>query len=198
MKVRIIPNKINSSNWIKTYTGKKFHLFNPSESEICIEDMAHSLSLLCRFCGHVPFLYSVASHSIIGSYLCKKKDALTFLLHDSTECFIGDMASPLKSEMSAFKKTENDIFKIISKKFCLPHPMDSEIKAIDKLMFRMEWFYLMKGEKIIVDEVFPLTKTEFIKIAKLSWKKVEKKFLERFYELSKDNKTSKKEKVLSY
>ena len=42
--------------YIKTYTGKHFEPMNPDPEYICIEDIAHALSMLCRGNGHKVFL----------------------------------------------------------------------------------------------------------------------------------------------
>src|ERR1019366_6096193 len=61
---------------IRTYTGILFDFEEPEASPICIEDIAHSLSLLCRFAGHCREFYSVAEHSIRVSYVCPEEHAL--------------------------------------------------------------------------------------------------------------------------
>ena len=53
---------------IQTFTGKKFDPLNPNLNDFCIEDIAHSLSLQCRFTGHCRVFYSVAEHSVHVSY----------------------------------------------------------------------------------------------------------------------------------
>lgn len=47
---------------ITTYTGKHFDPTHPDEELICIEDIAHALSLLCRGNGHVRTFFSVGQH----------------------------------------------------------------------------------------------------------------------------------------
>lgn len=43
--------------WMQTYTGKKFHPTSPTVDEIDIVDIAHALSLICRYGGHVDRFY---------------------------------------------------------------------------------------------------------------------------------------------
>ena len=38
---------------ISTYKGKRFNVLAPNPELICIEDIAHALSNLCRFGGHI-------------------------------------------------------------------------------------------------------------------------------------------------
>ena len=53
-------------SYITTYTGKHFDPVNPDASLLCIEDIAHALSLLCRGNGHVQtfFLGRTALHCL--------------------------------------------------------------------------------------------------------------------------------------
>jgi hypothetical protein len=54
-----------SKAWIQTYTGKKFYPLTATIDDIDIEDIAHSLSMQCRFNGHCYVFYSVAEHSVL-------------------------------------------------------------------------------------------------------------------------------------
>jgi len=38
--------------WMQTYTGRRFWPLDPRESEVHIEDIAHSLAMQCRYAGH--------------------------------------------------------------------------------------------------------------------------------------------------
>jgi len=44
-------------NWFQTFTGKAFWILDPRPEEIEIEDIAHALSNICRFGGHVREFY---------------------------------------------------------------------------------------------------------------------------------------------
>jgi len=62
--------------WIQTYSGRRFNPTRPHIDAIVIQDIAHSLSMQCRFSGHCKKFYSVAQHSVLVSYLCNQEDAL--------------------------------------------------------------------------------------------------------------------------
>lgn len=49
---------------ITTYSGKFFDITHPDPASICIEDIAHALSLICRGNGHVTTFYSVGQHCL--------------------------------------------------------------------------------------------------------------------------------------
>ena len=90
-----------NSPFMRTWSGEKIYFNNLGESTIIIEDIAHALSLQCRFNGHCDTHYSVAEHSVdvANKILDKTGDALlsmTGLLHDAAEAYTGDVISPLK------------------------------------------------------------------------------------------------------
>src|SRR5579885_2784587 len=84
-------------DWIQTYCGVAFYPLDPRPEEILIEDIAHALSMLCRFTGHVKRFYSVAQHCVYVSHRCDPKDALWGLLHDAAEAYLNDISRPVKS-----------------------------------------------------------------------------------------------------
>ena len=72
-------------SYIETVSGRKFYFLNPNPEDIDIEDIAHALSMQCRFTGHTKWFYSVAEHAIWVSYLVPVHLALEGLLHDASE-----------------------------------------------------------------------------------------------------------------
>ncbi len=87
--------------WILTNAGEPFDLLSPKASAVRIEDIAHHLSLLCRFTGACRTHYAVAQHCVHVASLVPGKMALAALLHDAHEAYIGDFSSPLKTAMRA-------------------------------------------------------------------------------------------------
>ena len=41
-------------NWMQTVGGRAFYPLDPRPEDVDIEDIAHALSLVCRFGGHWP------------------------------------------------------------------------------------------------------------------------------------------------
>jgi len=99
---------------ICTYTGRKVNLIQPEAIDVDFIDVAHALSLNCRFNGHTSTMWSVASHSILVSDMLYRefkdvKLALAGLLHDASECYISDISRPLKSVLTSYLPIEAQI-----------------------------------------------------------------------------------------
>jgi len=133
----------NESNWMQVRSGKTVHPFDPHISEIDIKDIAHSLSMQCRFNGHTKEFYSVAEHSVRVSRLytadnVKKK--LMCLLHDASEAYLLDVPTPIKDMFPDYKYYEKRMLRVIFEAFKLPNPdpMPSIIKMYDKKLLTTE------------------------------------------------------------
>lgn len=118
--------------WIQTYTGKKFYPLNPKEEDICIKDIAWSLSNLCRFNGHSKYFYSVAEHSVYVAENVPEKYALQGLLHDAAEAYIGDISGPIKPFFKV-DLIERHLMRCISLHFLMNDfcPLPDIVKKVD-------------------------------------------------------------------
>ena len=128
---QIVPPQRNG-NWIQTYTGLSFYPNDLRPEDIDINDIAHALSLICRFNGHCTEFYSVAEHSVrVSRYMqaryarCKMEmpspDVCSIygLMHDTPEAYITDIPRPIKIDLPQFKVLEDSIYIEILKKFKL-------------------------------------------------------------------------------
>lgn len=104
-------------HWITTYTGKKFHFLDPQPEEIDIVDIAHALSLTCRFGGQCREFYSVAEHSIRMAKIVPAEYRLHALLHDASEAYLPDLPRPMKAGLPKFKSVEQLILNSIYDKY---------------------------------------------------------------------------------
>jgi len=86
----------NPKRWIQSFTGKQVFPLNLKPEQIDVRDIAHALSLKCRFTGHVKHFYSVGQHTILGSRLVPDEFKLPFLLHEVSEVYLPDIAKPIK------------------------------------------------------------------------------------------------------
>lgn len=124
--------------YIATYSGLNLHLMDPTPDEICIEDIAHHLSLQCRFSGACPRFYSVAEHSVLVSLMVPPEDALWGLLHDASEAYLCDIPRPFKSALGGYYEHEERLLKAVAGKFGLSWPMPKSIKDVDAHMAATE------------------------------------------------------------
>lgn len=128
-------------NWIQTYTGKKFWPLNPKAEDICIEDIAHALSMKCRFGGHCKRFYSVAQHSVLVSQNCK--DDRWGLMHDAAEAYMPDVASPIKHRFPLIQTMEYKLLDVIAEKFGLINLIPQDVHAADLVLLATEQRDLM-------------------------------------------------------
>lgn len=128
---------------IPTFTGKVFNLAMPSSSDISIRDIAHSLSMQCRFGGHCQRFYSVAEHSVILSRLVDKKYSLCALLHESSHAYINDVAISLQCLLPGYKELANRIWAMVAKRFHLQSAIPEIIRNFDLKLRASEIEYLI-------------------------------------------------------
>lgn len=128
------------ADWIQTHSGRRFNPLNPYVDAIVIQDIAHSLSMQCRFTGHTKKFYSVAQHSVLVSYICDSSDALWGLLHDASEAYLVDVPRPLKrsGKFDAYIEFEHNMMKAICKRFGLVEKEPPSVKKADTLLLSTE------------------------------------------------------------
>jgi hypothetical protein len=124
--------------WIQTYSGRRFDPLEPRPEQIEIVDIAHALSLLCRFKGHCLKFYSVAEHSVRVSRALPPDDALWGLMHDAAEAYLSDVPRPLKARLPGFQEAEDRLLELIAAKFGLGWPMPEAVARADALLLSTE------------------------------------------------------------
>jgi hypothetical protein len=124
-------SKPRVGNWMMTYTGKAFYPYDMREEDIDIVDIAHALSMLCRYGGHCSDFYSVAEHSCHVSFMVPPEHALAGLLHDATEAYLVDMPSPIKAGFPQYMEMEAKTWGFIARKFSLPAELPREVHVAD-------------------------------------------------------------------
>jgi hypothetical protein len=127
-------------SWIQTYVGKQFWPLAPRAEDLDIRDIAHSLSLQCRFNGHCRVFYSVAEHSVRVAAQLPDELALWGLLHDAAEAYLGDLTRPLRRQVEArwFNEAEDRLLKVIAATFGLTWPMPPSVRAADDVLLVTE------------------------------------------------------------
>lgn len=135
-------------DFIETYTGTAFYAFDPHPDEVHIDDIAHALSLICRFNGHTSHFYSVGQHSIncARELLVRgaaPEFALLGLLHDASEAYLCDIPRPLKPYINGYAEAESQLMDAILKKYGLENVDWTMVHQIDNDMLAFEANRLM-------------------------------------------------------
>jgi hypothetical protein len=174
-----------NSAWVQTYSGKRFNPTNPQMNAIVIQDIAHALSMQCRFSGHVKSFYSVAQHCVLVSHICNREDALHGLLHDASEAYLVDVPAPLKrsGKFDSYLEFEKNLQDLIYKRFGLDPVEPPSVKYADTKLLVTEARDLLAPLR--PDWELPAKPLPF-NITPLNPVEAKKLFLERFFELLGD------------
>ena len=127
-----------SGNWMQTFTGKQFWPLDPRADEVYGIDIAHALSLQCRFAGHCKFFYSVAEHSCHVHDAAEPEDRLWALLHDAAEAYVVDIPRPLKKFIIGFAEIEQRVMLAVCEKYGMSPHEPSSIKYLDNRILATE------------------------------------------------------------
>lgn len=177
------------SSEIVTYTGRVVDPLNLDPSKVNVIDIAHSLSLQCRFTGHVKWHYSVGQHSVLCADFGRERGLdehkqLALLLHDASETYCADLARPVKHAAGlgdAYRAVEDAIQAIIADKYELPYPFDPFVHQIDNALLLAEQRQLMPRFRHIDSRLkYPY------RIERWTPEHTESEFLDRYEELTGD------------
>lgn len=118
------PARERAGDWMQAYLGGKFWPMDPRSDEVFIEDIAHSLSMQCRYAGHCLRFYSVAEHCVLIArrVLSEGFDpyvALAGLLHDAPEAYLVDVLRPVKPFLPGYKEAERRVWNAVAQRFRL-------------------------------------------------------------------------------
>ena len=121
-------------SWIQTYTGKAFWPLDPLPDDVDIRDIAHHLSMICRFAGATREFYSVAQHSVLVSRNVPTEDALWGLLHDATEAYMIDLPRPIKrhNDLRLYRLAEDRLMDCLANHFGLVGKIPMSVHDADK------------------------------------------------------------------
>lgn len=149
---------IRAGAWMQTYTGGRFWPLDPRPEDVDPRDIAHALSLICRYGGHVRRFYSVAEHCVLMSHAVRPENAAWALLHDAAKAYVGDMVRPLKHSMTDYRNVENEVLVAITERFGLNWPMPDEVIEADNRILRSERAALITptSDRWITDDLEPL------------------------------------------
>jgi len=132
-----------TTDWIQTFSGKKFYPLEPDMEDIHIVDIAKALSHICRFNGHCNRFYSVAEHSLSCLGLARHMgysyaDRYACLMHDAAEAYLSDVVRPVKRFLQGYAFYEYQLEEMIFKKYGITYPFGEKLHKVDNIMLATE------------------------------------------------------------
>lgn len=120
-------------DWMQTFSGRQFWPLDPLPDEVHIEDIAHALSMQCRYAGHCRRFYSVAEHSVLlALHFHGQPDLARWaLLHDASEAYLVDVPRPVKPHLMGYRQAEAAVMKAVCQRFGLPLEMPEPVHRAD-------------------------------------------------------------------
>jgi hypothetical protein len=130
-------------------SGRKISFLHPTIDQIHIEDVAHHLSLINRYCGGSDRGYNNAQHSWFIATMAPQPLKLPCLLHDGAEAYTGDLPGPLKHlpGMEFYCGVQDNITELLMRKHGIVWDavLKGQVKAIEKYFFPWEEFITGRG-----------------------------------------------------
>ena len=166
-------------------SGNYFDFSDIENQTLDVHDIAHGLSMTCRFGGHCNKFYSVAEHSVWVSRLVPPEYAMIGLLHDASESVLGDMPKPLKNIMPEYSLMEEKLEITIARQYNIQFPYPPEIKQEDIKMLITEQSQLFSGH-IPKTGVFEKALPYDFRLLCLTPEQAYIKFMERYRQLKLD------------
>lgn len=161
---------------INTASGLVVNLLEPTMDQIRLPDIAEGLSKLCRYTGQCKEFYSVAQHSVMVSAMVHPKFAMSALMHDASEAYLGDVSTPLKQMMPDYRLLEARFDHAIAAAFNLPYPLPQEVRDADRRALTWE-------VQVLFDKPWIECKDEVRIVKMLSPREAKLVFLGRYWEL---------------
>lgn len=165
-----MSENLNAGRKIRVKSGRYVDVFDFKLEDVDIFDIAYALARQCRFGGHINGYYSVAQHSVYTSKIVSLERALSALLHDASEAYILDIPKPIKPYLENYREIEDNIMKVIAKKYGTIYPLDEELHIADYTALQNEWDHLVIDDTKVLKPMSP--------------DEAELLFLERFEELT--------------
>lgn len=172
----------DGKNEMITFTGKRFDPQHPETCPVDLTDIAHALSLMCRFGGHTREFYSVAQHCVLVSRNCGD-DSLWGLLHDASEAYLVDIPRPIKYSpgfREEYHKLEAGLMAAITKHFKLTPDQPQSVTDADQRVGLAELRDLMPKVPLHFKTNGPIDES----ISGWSPKEAEQEYFKRFQELT--------------
>lgn len=187
------------TDYITTYSKINFRPLEPVMEDIRIEDIAHSLSMLCRANGHYASFYSVGAHCLncYEEAVARRESPrvrLACLLHDAAECYISDVTRPVKKYLPEYQSIEEKLAMVIYEKYLGSDLTDYErqmVTTIDDAMLYYE-FLEFGAVKLYDEEPYVAATPDFFRG---TMKQVEQEYIDVFNSIDLEDTTDVKETI---
>lgn len=177
------PDRERIGGFIQTFTGRAVHPLDLHPNDIHIRDIAHHLSMQCRYSGAVSSFYSVAEHSVHVARWCRQYGAdaaLYGLLHDASEAYLVDVPRPIKSFLVGYKEAEERAMQVVLHRYGLPTIMHPTVEQADRRILTDERAALMAACEREWEDMLPALG---VNIQGWTPSRAEREFLNLFEEL---------------
>ncbi|MEE8598866.1 MAG: hypothetical protein V3S69_05055 [Dehalococcoidales bacterium] len=176
-------------SFIATRGLRRVDALNLTADDIELDVLAHSLSQINRFTGHLDAPYSVAQHSV---WVANKLELMganmnlqrAGLLHDGSESFLSDIPSPYKKLLPDYQALETTFQNMVYRAFNVSYLNDfslliycdrlaglTEARDLHPYDFNLlDWVEAQKWDTVVKLQD---------KIEPLHWMDAKKKFLDK-------------------
>lgn len=186
-------------DYITTYSKIKFTPLTPAMEDIRIEDIAHSLSMLCRANGHYSSFYSVGAHCMncYEEAVARRETPrvrMACLLHDASESYISDITRPVKKYLEQYREIEDRLSGAIYEKFLGSQLTEYEkqmVQTIDDAMLYYE-FLEFAAYKLSDEPPYVAATPDFYRG---TMKQVEQEYIDTFNSIDLNDNSEVKEKI---
>lgn len=145
---------------IHTWSGKAFFPQDVRPEDVCIEDIAHGLSMTCRFGGQSDQHYTVSQHSVYCFELAPPEYKREALLHDAVEAYLGvDFPRPYKLMVTGLVEFEHMIERQLNPILGIPVTKSDVVRDIDETMLATEMPLLFQKHGAYIERGGQLTYT---------------------------------------
>lgn len=144
------------NRYLPTFTGKQFNFEDIWSNVVCVEDVAHHFSNLCRYAGATREFYSVAQHAVLCATYAEKEFKFEALHHDDSEAYMIDLPHHLKRlpQLEGYVQIEHAVEALCRSTFEIKRDLSYEVKVVDRRMaitekrdlFTCDFQWYLEGE----------------------------------------------------
>lgn len=141
-------------------SGRRIQPFAPDPSQIDIQDIAHSLSMMSWGGGHFRRFYSIGEHSLNAAKEAElrgysQRVQLACLLSESGKAYLGDLPPLVQKELPSFDQYLKQMQGAISTAFQLPPLSLREKAVVKKIQDTLHYHEFLHFHKVKLQQTEP-------------------------------------------